>query len=136
MIEVRLFGASRTGETPELTEEVARTVEPPAERSLTEGVAAHQVGSGRTPLLPLAGNSPPTRTRAQPVARALGKRWECRLPAGSWAQPRTNASRLQGGLRPPGRLEAGAPNTIEVVLIRRNMAQRHRYFVVTAMIPA
>jgi len=25
--------------------------------------------------------------RAQPVARALGKRWERRLPVGSWAQP-------------------------------------------------
>ena len=25
--------------------------------------------------------------RAQPVARALGKRWERRLPAGSWAKP-------------------------------------------------
>ncbi|MCP4658724.1 MAG: hypothetical protein GY856_25210 [bacterium] len=50
--------------------------------------------------------------------------------------PRMDASRLVGGLHPPGRLEAGAPSTIEVVPIRRNRAQRRRYFVVTAIVPA
>ncbi len=76
------------------------------------------------------------RPRAQPVAHAPGKRWERRLEAGSWAQPTRGRFAYSWGLRPPGRLEAGAPSTIEVVPIRRNMAQRHRYFVVTAIVPA
>ena len=49
--------------------------------------------------------------RVQPVARALGKRWERRLPAGSWAPPTHGRFPSSGRLRPQGRLEAGAPST-------------------------
>jgi len=75
------------------------------------------------------------RRSAQRVARALGKRWERRLPAGSWAQP-THGRFAASGDFVPGPAGAGAPSTIEVVPIRRNMAQLHRCFVVTAIVPA
>ncbi len=42
----------------------------------------------------------------------------------------------RAGLKPTGRLEAGAPSTSEGGPIRRNRAQRRCYFVVTAMVPA
>ena len=51
--------------------------------------------------------APSTLTCGRPT------RWESRLPAGSSAQP---ASRHQGAFVPPGRLEAGAPSTIEADL--------------------
>ncbi len=60
------------------------------------------------------GRPQPTDRTAEPSSWR-GRRWERRLLAGSWAQPTHGRFASSGGLRPPGRLEAGAPSTIEVV---------------------
>ena len=71
--------------------------------------------------------------RAQPVARVPDRAGSAGFqPACGRSHARCASS---GGLCPPGRLEAGAPSTIEDVPIRRNWAQRHRSFVVTAIVP-
>ncbi len=60
---------------------------PPYKGSSEPGARADQKSPLRGLSWLLDVQSEAVRRRAQPVARDLGKRWERRLPAGSWAQP-------------------------------------------------
>jgi len=68
---------------------------------------------------------------AGPVARALGKRWERRLPAGPGDEVPLKTRSVHAWAVPTSRLEAGAPSTIEVVPIRRKWPNA----IVTSLLP-
>ncbi len=68
-------------------------------------------------------------------AAPLGAPASCRPGGKGTKSPFSKTPSVYAWASPTSRLEAGAPSTIEVVPIRRNMAQRHRHFVVTAIVP-